>query len=58
MASLEPRQRRVVECRVFGGMEETEIALTLGVSERTVRRDWVKARAWLIHRMGPELSPG
>jgi RNA polymerase sigma-70 factor, ECF subfamily len=44
---LEPRQRQVVECRFFGGMEEQEIAQTLGINERTVRRDWVKARAWL-----------
>jgi RNA polymerase sigma-70 factor, ECF subfamily len=51
LESLDPRQRQVVECRVFGGMEESEIALALGVSERTVRRDWVKARAWLIHWM-------
>jgi RNA polymerase sigma factor (TIGR02999 family) len=52
LASLDPRQRQVVECRVFGGMEEAEIAQALGVSERTVRRDWVKARAWLIHLLG------
>jgi RNA polymerase sigma factor (TIGR02999 family) len=51
---LEPRQRQVVECRFFGGMEETEIALALGVSERTVRRDWVKARAWLYSALYPE----
>lgn len=47
MDKLEPRQRQVVECRFFGGMEEREIATTLGITERTVRRDWVKARAWL-----------
>lgn len=51
---LEPRQRRVVECRYFGGMEETEIAEALGVSARTVRRDWVKARAWLYAILYPE----
>ena len=44
---LEPRQRQVVECRFFGGMEEAEIAAALGVTDRTVRREWVKARAWL-----------
>jgi RNA polymerase sigma factor (TIGR02999 family) len=44
---LEPRQRQVVECRFFGGLDEREIAAALGVDERTVRRDWVKARAWL-----------
>lgn len=47
LAQLEPRQRQVVECRFFGGMSEAEIAEALGVTERTVRRDWVKARAWL-----------
>lgn len=50
---LEARQRQVVECRFFGGMEETEIARALGVSERTVRRDWVKARAWLYRALYP-----
>jgi len=53
---LEPRQRQVVECRFFGGMEETEIAEVLGVSDRTVRRDWVKARAWLYSRLYPQLG--
>lgn len=52
---LEPRQRQVVECRFFGGMEESEIAEALGVSERTVRRDWVKARAWLYRALYPEV---
>lgn len=54
LARLEPRQRQVVECRFFGGMEETEIAAALGVSERTVRRDWVKARAWLYAHLYPD----
>ena len=48
---LEPRQRQVVECRFFGGLEEREIAATLGIDERTVRRDWVKARAWLYRAL-------
>jgi RNA polymerase sigma factor (TIGR02999 family) len=48
---LEPRQRQVVECRFFGGLEEREIAAMLGVDERTVRRDWVKARAWLYRSL-------
>jgi RNA polymerase sigma factor (TIGR02999 family) len=48
---LEPRQRQVVECRFFGGLEEREIAAALGVDERTVRRDWVKARAWLYQSL-------
>jgi RNA polymerase sigma factor (TIGR02999 family) len=57
VAALEPRQRQVVECRFFGGMEEQEIAAALGVSERTVHRDWMKARAWLYRYFYTE-SPG
>lgn len=51
---LETRQRQVVEYRFFAGMEETEIAAVLEVSERTVRRDWVKARAWLYRELYSE----
>lgn len=54
---LEPRQRQVVEYRFFAGMEESEIAAVLNVSERTVRRDWVKARAWLYRELYPEAGP-
>ena len=42
------RLARVVECRFFGGMTEQETAEALGVTERTVRRDWVKARGLLL----------
>lgn len=56
LTELEPRQRQVVECRFFGGMEEHEIAAALGVSERTVHRDWVKARARLYRYFYPEPS--
>jgi RNA polymerase sigma factor (TIGR02999 family) len=44
---LDPRQRQVVECRFFAGLDDEEIAQALGITARTVRRDWVKARAWL-----------
>ena len=54
LQQLDPRQRQVIECRFFGGMEEKDIAAALGVSERTVRRDWVKARAWLYQALYPE----
>jgi len=50
LAALEPRLARVVECRFFGGMSEEEIADALGLTVRTVRRDWVKARV-LLQRM-------
>ncbi len=49
--TLDPRQRQVVECRFFAGLEEKEIAEALGVTERTVRRDWTKARAWLYREL-------
>lgn len=51
LEQLEPRQRQVVEYRFFGGLEEQEIADLLGVTARTVRRDWVKARAWLYRTL-------
>ena len=54
LEQLGPRQRQVIECRFFGGMEEKDIAAALGVSERTVRRDWVKARAWLYQSLYPD----
>jgi DNA-directed RNA polymerase specialized sigma24 family protein len=57
LEQLEPRQRQVVECRFFAGMEEHEIAAALGLTERTVRRDWVKARAWLYRALYPESKP-
>lgn len=44
---LDPRQARVVELRFFGGLELSEIATVLETSERTVKRDWQKARAFL-----------
>jgi RNA polymerase sigma factor (TIGR02999 family) len=43
-----PRLAKVVEMRYFGGYSEAEIAETLGLTERTVRRDWDKARLLLM----------
>jgi len=45
--ALDERLRQVVEMRFFGGMTEEEVAEVLGLSTRTVQRDWAKARAWL-----------
>lgn len=47
LAALDPRLAQVVEMRYFGGMDDTEIAGALGVTDRTVRRDWQKARMLL-----------
>jgi RNA polymerase sigma factor (TIGR02999 family) len=47
LAALSRRLSQVVECRFFGGLTEEETAEALGVTARTVQRDWAKARAWL-----------
>jgi RNA polymerase sigma factor (TIGR02999 family) len=52
LALFNERLARVVECRFFGGMDEEEIAAALGVSTRSVQRDWKRARAWLQQELG------
>jgi RNA polymerase sigma factor (TIGR02999 family) len=52
LASDMPRLAEVVECRFFGGYGEEDTARALGVSLRTVQRDWLKARAWLFRELG------
>jgi RNA polymerase sigma factor (TIGR02999 family) len=47
LARLDPRQSRIVELRFFGGMSVEETAGYLGISPKTVKRDWSVARAWL-----------
>lgn len=54
LASRAERACRVVECRYFGGLTEEETAEALGISDRTVRRDWVKARKWLYRALSPD----
>jgi len=54
LAELDPRLARVVECRYFGGLTESETGRALGISERTVRRDWVKSKAVLLEMLSPE----
>jgi len=51
LAALNERLSRVVECRYFGGLSEEETSEVLGVSVRTVRRDWVKAKGWLYNHL-------
>ena len=48
LEQAEPRLARVVEMRYFGGYSEAEIAETLELTDRTVRRDWEKARLLLM----------
>ncbi len=47
LALVAPRLARVVECRFYGGLSEDEIAEALGITVRTVQRDWVKAKSLL-----------
>ena len=48
LEALDERQARIVEMRFFGGLEVDEVAGALGISERTVKREWQKARAFLF----------
>jgi RNA polymerase sigma-70 factor (ECF subfamily) len=51
LAAIHPRQARVVELRFFAGMNHDEIASLLGISSRTVKREWMAAKAWLYHEL-------
>jgi RNA polymerase sigma factor (TIGR02999 family) len=51
LEQIDPRQGQVVECRFFGGMSVDETATALGISARTVKRDWAVAQAWLHREM-------
>jgi RNA polymerase sigma factor (TIGR02999 family) len=51
LARIQPRQAMMVESRFFGGLDITEIATLLAVSEATILRDWRAAKAWLAHEL-------
>ena len=51
LAALDERLGRVVELRYFAGLKEAEVAQVLGVTPRTVARDWVKAKGWLYREL-------
>ncbi|MEQ1513940.1 MAG: ECF-type sigma factor [Lysobacteraceae bacterium] len=51
LSRLDMRLAQLVEMRYFGGMDEDEIAASLGVTERTLRRDWRRARAFLLTQL-------
>ncbi len=53
LAKRDPRQSRIVELRFFGGLSDEETAEVLGISVRTVMRDWKVARAWLYQQLNP-----
>lgn len=52
LEDVDLRQSRVVECRFFGGLTVDETAAALGISPRTVKRDWQVAQAWLHREIG------
>lgn len=54
LAEIDPRKSRVVEIRYFGGLSVEETAEVLGVSTKTVMRDWNMAKAWIYHELKPE----
>ncbi len=51
LAEMSPRLAQVVELRFFGGLTEEDTAKVLGMTDRTVRRDWIKARGWLHNEL-------
>jgi RNA polymerase sigma factor (TIGR02999 family) len=51
LGATDPRLARVVELRFFGGLTNAEAGEVLGVNERTIKRDWTIARAWLYSQL-------
>lgn len=56
LAAIDPRKCRVVELRFFAGLTEDEAAVVLGVSSKTVMRDWQFAKAWLQRELAAPRS--
>jgi len=54
LADWDPRQSRVVEMHFFGGLGFDEIAEVLSISDRTAKRDWAMARAWLYRQLSKQ----
>ena len=51
LAEFDPRQAKVLEMHFFAGLTFEEIAVELGISARTIKRDWTMARAWLYQQL-------
>ncbi len=56
LGKLSERLAQVVECRFFGGLSEEETAVALGMSRRTVAREWATARGWLYQELRDDLA--
>lgn len=52
LAAFDERKSKIIEMRFFGGMTMEQIALVLQVSEITVKREWRRARSWLLSKLG------
>ncbi|MFT3792577.1 MAG: ECF-type sigma factor [Rudaea sp.] len=52
LAEFDPRAGRIVELRIFSGLDIAEIARLHDLTERTVFRDWRRARAFLVQQLG------
>lgn len=55
LAKFDERKSRIVELRYFGGLSAQETADVLGVSEITIKREWLKAKAWLYNELANDL---
>jgi RNA polymerase sigma factor (TIGR02999 family) len=54
LAAIDPRKVKLVELRYFGGLSAEETAVVLGVSEITIKREWLKTKAWLYRELTEE----
>ena len=58
LATLDPRKTQIVELRYFGGLTMEETAAFLQLSQRTVEREWMMAKAWLYRALSGEKANG
>lgn len=58
LAAMDERLRQIVELRFFGGFSEREVSELLGVTTRTVERNWLKARLFLLRELRPPVGGG
>jgi RNA polymerase sigma-70 factor, ECF subfamily len=58
LAKIDERKSRVVELRFFGGLSNDEVARVLGLSAKTVMRDWQLAKAWLLAQLDHDRQDG
>jgi RNA polymerase sigma factor (TIGR02999 family) len=57
LAALDPRQAQIVELRFFGGLNVGEVAQVIGLSKRSVEREWTMIRAWLRRELQADETP-